>query len=333
MNQTGQVLKQAREQKNLSLNEVSLATKINPKILAAIEENDENRLPAKTFLRGFVRTYASYLKMDVNQVMDIFHEEHGTTQPRPTPAELSAQKSSGVSVSETQESAPSVLSSKKLQKGLIAGALLLLVVLIISIKSTLDEYEKEKQVSPVTENIEALPNKPSEGEKQEQVGPVEKPVEAKTEETTTTEQAKAPKAEEPAAAPKPQANPVAEAKKTEAPAAAPAAAPAPAVAATTEPPKTLPEKETEKPPAVPSRPQEVIIEAFDAVKIDYRVDGGNLRSQNLQPDQVITIKAKSQVNVDVADGGVISVILNGKDLGVPGSLGQPMKLRFPQTSE
>ena len=56
MKKTGQLLKGKRESVNLSISEVALATKINPKILTAIENGDEAGLPAKTFLKGFIRS-------------------------------------------------------------------------------------------------------------------------------------------------------------------------------------------------------------------------------------------------------------------------------------
>src|ERR1044072_6784590 len=94
MKKTGELLKQKRESTGLSLSEVALATKINPKILAAIENGDDAHLPAKTFLKGFVRSYALYLKLDVEEVMRTFHEETGAPtpvqierQPEQTPAE------------------------------------------------------------------------------------------------------------------------------------------------------------------------------------------------------------------------------------------------------
>src|SRR6185312_15354404 len=55
MRKIGEILKSEREKKDLSLHEIGMSLKINPKILKAIEESDEKNLPAKTFLRGFIR--------------------------------------------------------------------------------------------------------------------------------------------------------------------------------------------------------------------------------------------------------------------------------------
>ncbi len=58
MSKLGQFLKTEREKKGLSLHEIGMSLKINPKILKAIEDNDEPNLPAKTFLRGLIKSYA-----------------------------------------------------------------------------------------------------------------------------------------------------------------------------------------------------------------------------------------------------------------------------------
>lgn len=54
----GETLRHAREQRGLSLDELSRRTKISPVALRAIETNDIQRLPGGIFLRGFLRSYA-----------------------------------------------------------------------------------------------------------------------------------------------------------------------------------------------------------------------------------------------------------------------------------
>src|ERR1044071_5785568 len=85
MKRTGELLKTARENAKLSLSEVALSTKINPKVLAAIENGDQSNLPAKTFLKGFVRSYAMFLKMDAEEVMKTFNAEMSPPPPAPAP--------------------------------------------------------------------------------------------------------------------------------------------------------------------------------------------------------------------------------------------------------
>lgn len=81
MKKTGQLLRDAREAKGISLQEVSIHLKISTRTLKALEEGDKAQLPAKTFLRGFVQSYSQFLKINLQEVMSIFQEEMGTTHP------------------------------------------------------------------------------------------------------------------------------------------------------------------------------------------------------------------------------------------------------------
>lgn len=83
MKRTGEILKKAREERKLSLHEVALFLKINSRVLQAIEDGDQSQLPARTFLRGFVQSYAKFLKLDPQFVLQVFSEE--TAPPPPTP--------------------------------------------------------------------------------------------------------------------------------------------------------------------------------------------------------------------------------------------------------
>lgn len=82
MKKTGQLLKEARENKGISLQEVSIHLKISSRILRSLEEGDKDQLPAKTFLRGFVQSYAQFLKLDGAEVLELFQAEMGTTHPK-----------------------------------------------------------------------------------------------------------------------------------------------------------------------------------------------------------------------------------------------------------
>src|ERR1700742_4092075 len=90
MKLTGQKLREKRESIHLTISEVSLATKINPKVLIAMENGDLEHLPAKTFLRGFVRSYAGYLRINATELLALFNEEIGETEKKePVPTDVS----------------------------------------------------------------------------------------------------------------------------------------------------------------------------------------------------------------------------------------------------
>jgi cytoskeleton protein RodZ len=64
MDEFGHILREARENKGLTLAEVQEKTRINSRFLAALEEGDYSRLPTPVHVRGFLRNYARFLGLD-----------------------------------------------------------------------------------------------------------------------------------------------------------------------------------------------------------------------------------------------------------------------------
>lgn len=69
---SGALLRQLRESCEMSLDELSDATKINKRYLHAVEENDFETLPAPVYVRGFVSEYARALGLDPKAVRDSY---------------------------------------------------------------------------------------------------------------------------------------------------------------------------------------------------------------------------------------------------------------------
>lgn len=122
MKHIGQQLKEARQAKKIELNEVSLSIKINPKILKAIEEWDEKNLPPRTFLRGFLQAYATFLGLNTSEVMKAFQAEIGSTQPKPVIDPQMNQESSNENSSGANHSAKVVPKNEPTQEGYDAAA-------------------------------------------------------------------------------------------------------------------------------------------------------------------------------------------------------------------
>jgi len=72
----------------------------------------------------------------------------------------------------------------------------------------------------------------------------------------------------------------------------------------------------------------VIIEALDNVEVEYSTKDGKLEKISLNAEQVHTFKSKNGLRINVSNGGAVNVIVNGKDLGIPGNLGKPVRLNF-----
>jgi cytoskeleton protein RodZ len=70
MGQVGDRLRQAREAKRLTLEQVEEITKIRRRYLQALEEEDYGQLPGEVFIRGFLRNYAQALDLDPDEILE-----------------------------------------------------------------------------------------------------------------------------------------------------------------------------------------------------------------------------------------------------------------------
>jgi len=71
----GEILKQTRESKGISLSMVHDATKIPLDALKAIEEGYKVRSLSPFYIKGFIKMYAQYLGVDVSEVRDDYRRE------------------------------------------------------------------------------------------------------------------------------------------------------------------------------------------------------------------------------------------------------------------
>lgn len=71
----GAVLAAARTEQGLSVADVSRALKFSVRQLEALEKDDYSELTGNTFLRGFVRSYARFLKLDETPLLDALQQE------------------------------------------------------------------------------------------------------------------------------------------------------------------------------------------------------------------------------------------------------------------
>jgi hypothetical protein len=84
----GNSLREARLRQTLDFPEIEQATKIRGKYLRALEDEQFDVLPAQTYVKGFLRSYAEYLGLDGQLYVDEYNsrfvvgEEESPTRPR-----------------------------------------------------------------------------------------------------------------------------------------------------------------------------------------------------------------------------------------------------------
>jgi len=65
----GERLRSAREARKLTIKEVSKQTNVIAKYIEALENEDFDKFPGETYVLGFLRTYADFLKLDVEEIL------------------------------------------------------------------------------------------------------------------------------------------------------------------------------------------------------------------------------------------------------------------------
>ena len=68
----GEHLRQERERRGITIEQVASATKINIRLLHLLEADEYAELPAKPFIRGFVTSYARFIGIDPKDVLTRF---------------------------------------------------------------------------------------------------------------------------------------------------------------------------------------------------------------------------------------------------------------------
>ena len=120
-------LRLAREAQQLDIYQVAEITKIKTDHLRALESGNFDIFSAPVYIRGFIRTYASMLKLDVPQIMAALDAELGQTQKFSEPPPLSGPPRGMLDFIMLQ------LSKVDWRKGVIGLGLLVSLVVVISI--------------------------------------------------------------------------------------------------------------------------------------------------------------------------------------------------------
>jgi cytoskeleton protein RodZ len=79
----GNSLREARLRQQLDFPEIEQATKIRAKYLRSLEEEQFEALPAQTYVKGFLRTYADYLGLEGQLYVDEFNSRYVVGEEQP----------------------------------------------------------------------------------------------------------------------------------------------------------------------------------------------------------------------------------------------------------
>ncbi|MGH7197896.1 MAG: helix-turn-helix domain-containing protein [Candidatus Omnitrophota bacterium] len=75
MSSIGTVLKEARNRKAITLEEVHSRTKIHPRVLQLLEEDKFDKLPSPLFVKSFLKSYAEFLEVNPEEIVLSYEKE------------------------------------------------------------------------------------------------------------------------------------------------------------------------------------------------------------------------------------------------------------------
>lgn len=133
-------LRQGREQRKLDVYQVAEITKIKTDHIRALEEGDFNRFTAPVYIRGFVRTYATVLKLDVPKIMAELEQELGRTEKFAAPPSLTDQPKSALDY---------LMLRLSLLNWKLAVALIVVVAVVIISGLAYRSRQQQKTVDPL----------------------------------------------------------------------------------------------------------------------------------------------------------------------------------------
>ena len=86
MGTLGRYLQDARQAQGIDLRDAAQQTRISINFLKALEEEDFSKLPGKVFVKGFLKSYAKFLRLDEADVMAMYEEPGQKQAPAAVPA-------------------------------------------------------------------------------------------------------------------------------------------------------------------------------------------------------------------------------------------------------
>lgn len=307
----GDTLREAREKQGLTYKDIEKGTSIRVLYIEYIEKGEYDELPGDVYTKGFIRSYANFLKLDANALVQAFTAERHKGAAPAAQQKPAAPKAAPEKPQVKKPSAPSVQpAAKPVEKTEKAAK-----------AETIEKAEKPAE-QPAAPKQEAAPRKA--------------PVQPKA--TAVKQQSKKAPASKPAA-PRFTAQDFNEPKRSNGKLIAIVAVVLVVLACAVY--ALSGSDDSAKKPAAQQQTQQTEAPApktYDGVEVtatftadcwlEVKADGKTVYEGTLKKGDSQTWKGTDKVTVRVGDAGAVSFSVNGKDLGTAGKTGQVANKTF-----
>ncbi|MFJ7309003.1 helix-turn-helix domain-containing protein [Peribacillus frigoritolerans] len=141
LTELGNRLKEAREAKGLSLEDLQELTKIQKRYLIGIEEGNYSMMPGKFYVRAFIKQYCEAVGLDSEEIFEQYKSDIPSVYSEELPEQLSrvqSRKTIPAGDSKVVELLPKILAAV-----LVIGAAVLIWVLVLNYMSNPDNDDKK----------------------------------------------------------------------------------------------------------------------------------------------------------------------------------------------
>ncbi|MEM7646751.1 MAG: helix-turn-helix domain-containing protein [Pseudomonadota bacterium] len=352
MKKVGEFLKSARLEQGFSIEDMAEKTKIHPEKLNAIEEGLSEKLPAKVFALGLIKSYARALKVsgdEINQLCDeAFAPQADAVTTLSEEAPSQTNEDSGVGSDEQQP-----MGRFQIPKSLVFVfsffVALGLLFSIYFVSEKMSSYSKEEQIptdifenTPPPKRKDKTSSNIKTNKKEDTKAPSQKPEAKSQAEDIPTQSAESikpaqsvnsqkslVKKEKPA--PEPKQDPIPKIQNVKVPNETPTTQ-KPQEMINNEP--TIDEvsdnfDENSQDEMVVYSDNKLVVTALESVKMEITWADGYVQKMLLKEQERKTLVFTSPIKVRIDNGGAVNINFNKKDQGVPGSLNEPIEIQFP----
>ena len=145
----GDTLRAERERKGMTIKDIEQGTSIRARYIESIEKGEYSNLPGDVYATGFVRNYATFLKLDADMVVREFSEELHPGQLQEEENLKEAEKEIKSSFATESDFKLRMEESTKRQNKLLAAVVCLLVEGGAYFLFSMDNEQAAKEVKPV----------------------------------------------------------------------------------------------------------------------------------------------------------------------------------------
>lgn len=142
MGTLGQYLRSARESRGIDMREAAQQTRISFNYLKALEEEDFSRLPGEVFVKGFLKNYGKFLRLEELEVMKRFEELRAA---KPAPGAVVDREPAVIS---SKQKTPQVTTIEPFLWG--GGIVIALILFVFTALPERHPQKKQEDVTAVT---------------------------------------------------------------------------------------------------------------------------------------------------------------------------------------